>query len=133
MSTSASVSCCCCIEVLGKHTDYAGGRTLVAAAEKGFCGVALARDDAEVRVIDTSGRLEALFSLCLPPQLRPRHWSNYPMNSWIIGCALSTGSPAGKTSPDFSPFPPLLPGRDVKCQELTPLSSCTARVGGFCG
>ena len=24
------------IEVLGKHTDYAGGRTLVAATEKGF-------------------------------------------------------------------------------------------------
>jgi galactokinase len=25
------------IEVLGKHTDYAGGRSLLAATEKGFC------------------------------------------------------------------------------------------------
>ena len=30
------------IEVFGKHTDYAGGRSVVAAAERGFCGVAVA-------------------------------------------------------------------------------------------
>ncbi len=31
------------IEVLGKHTDYAGGRSLLCAAEQGFCLVAAAR------------------------------------------------------------------------------------------
>ncbi|HEX6943313.1 MAG TPA: galactokinase family protein, partial [Gemmatimonadaceae bacterium] len=25
------------IEILGKHTDYAGGRSLVCALERGFC------------------------------------------------------------------------------------------------
>ena len=32
------------IEVLGKHTDYAGGSSLVVAAEQGFCLVAAPRD-----------------------------------------------------------------------------------------
>ena len=37
------------IEVLGKHTDYAGGSSLVAAPERGVCLVAADRDDAAVR------------------------------------------------------------------------------------
>ena len=36
------------IEVLGKHTDYAGGRTMVAAVERGFCIAALPRDDRQI-------------------------------------------------------------------------------------
>ena len=32
------------IEVLGKHTDYAGGRSLLCAAEQGFCLVAAAQE-----------------------------------------------------------------------------------------
>jgi galactokinase len=37
------------IEVLGKHTDYAGGRSLIAAAEQGVCLVAVPREDATIR------------------------------------------------------------------------------------
>jgi galactokinase len=40
------------IEVFGKHTDYAGGRSLVAAVPRGFAVVASPREDAAVRVID---------------------------------------------------------------------------------
>lgn len=40
------------IEVFGKHTDYAGGRSLVAAVPRGFAVVASPRDDGAVRVID---------------------------------------------------------------------------------
>ena len=40
------------LEVFGKHTDYAGGRTLVAAVPRGFAVVASARADHEVRVRD---------------------------------------------------------------------------------
>ena len=39
------------IEVLGKHTDYAGGRSLLCAMERGFALVARPRDDACVNVI----------------------------------------------------------------------------------
>ena len=40
------------IEFLGKHTDYAGGRCLICALERGFCVVAAARDDDKVRITD---------------------------------------------------------------------------------
>ena len=66
------------IEVLGKHTDYPGGRSLLCAAEQGFCLVAAARSDRRVSVVnaDTGERAE----LELSPELQPvlGHWSNYP-------------------------------------------------------
>ncbi len=40
------------IEVLGKHTDYAGGRSLLCAVERGVCLVARRRTDRLVRVVD---------------------------------------------------------------------------------
>ena len=40
------------IEVFGKHTDYAGGRSLVAAVPRGFAVVAAPREDGLVRVVD---------------------------------------------------------------------------------
>jgi galactokinase len=40
------------LEVFGKHTDYAGGRTLVAAVPRGFAFVASSRGDDIVRVAD---------------------------------------------------------------------------------
>lgn len=67
------------IEVLGKHTDYAGGRTMVAAAERGFCLVVAPRRDGQIHVRDAARRQTAVFDL--DPELSPRvrHWSNYPM------------------------------------------------------
>ncbi len=66
------------IEVLGKHTDYAGGRSLLCAAEQGFCLVASPRPDRRVTIrnIDTGERAD----LGLDPNLDPEvgHWSNYP-------------------------------------------------------
>jgi len=40
------------LEVFGKHTDYAGGRTLVCAVPRGFAVVASPRADGLVRVAD---------------------------------------------------------------------------------
>lgn len=67
------------IEVLGKHTDYAGGRTMVSAVERGFCVAALPRDDHQVVVIDAASGDTILFTAgpSLTPQ--PGSWSNYPM------------------------------------------------------
>jgi galactokinase len=67
------------IEVLGKHTDYAGGRTMVAAAERGFCIAALPRDDREIVVIDAATGETIIF--LADPDLQPQTggWSNYPM------------------------------------------------------
>jgi galactokinase len=42
------------IEFLGKHTDYAGGRSLVCATERGFAVVARPRKDDRIRVLPES-------------------------------------------------------------------------------
>ena len=66
------------IEVLGKHTDYAGGRSLVCAVERGFVVAAVPRTDALVRVIDVAGRRVEM--LALDPQLPDpaAAWARYP-------------------------------------------------------
>lgn len=51
------------IEVLGKHTDYAGGRSLLCAVEKGFCILARPRADAVVRIADAVLDVETRFAL----------------------------------------------------------------------
>lgn len=66
------------IEFLGKHTDYAGGPSLVCAIERGFAVAAVPRSDRCIRIVDAhSGEsVEANLRAELVP---PRdHWSNYP-------------------------------------------------------
>ncbi len=67
------------IEVLGKHTDYAGGSSLVVAAERGFCLIAAATPHPELTVTDAQRSETIRFPLAadLAPTLG--HWSNYPM------------------------------------------------------
>ena len=66
------------IEVLGKHTDYCGGSSLVAAAEQGFVIASASRDDRLVRVTDVcrGETIEFPLDADLVPTIG--HWSNYP-------------------------------------------------------
>jgi len=66
------------IEVLGKHTDYAGGRSLLCAVDRGFRIVAAPRDDRQITLVDPEQGLEAALELdaSLPPS--PGHWTAYP-------------------------------------------------------
>jgi galactokinase len=66
------------VEFLGKHTDYAGGPSLLCAAERGFAIVSAPRADACVRIQDAHSR--ARIDAVLRPDLvvRHEHWSNYP-------------------------------------------------------
>ena len=55
------------IEIFGKHTEYAGGRSLVRALERGLCVVAAARDDALLRVTDAAtGATTRMSPSCWP-------------------------------------------------------------------
>ncbi len=67
------------IEVLGKHTDYCGGSSLLAAAEQGFVIACSPRDDRTVRITDV-GRGETI-EFSLDGEIVPTvgEWSNYPM------------------------------------------------------
>lgn len=51
------------IEVLGKHTDYAGGRSLLAAVERGIRVTAIAREDAVVTITDRRAGDRITFSI----------------------------------------------------------------------
>lgn len=70
------------IEVSGKHTDYAGGRSLLVAATRGFAVVTTHRDDANCRMFTTVGAKHSRESatMAIGKELQPQHghWSAYP-------------------------------------------------------
>lgn len=65
------------IEVLGKHTDYAGGRSLLCAVERGFCVTAIPRHDDVMRVVDVGNQVDATFRVSEDQQAETR-WRTYP-------------------------------------------------------
>ncbi len=67
------------IEFLGKHTDYAGGRSLLCAVEQGFCVAARPAAEPVVTVISAASGERATFPLSAELTTRPGHWTNYPM------------------------------------------------------
>jgi len=67
------------IEVLGKHTDYAGGRSLLCAVERGFCIVARPRADAVVRIADAAVDVETWLPLSESADAGGENsWTAYP-------------------------------------------------------
>ncbi len=63
------------LEVFGKHTDYAGGRVLVAAVPRGFAVAAAPRPDQRVVVVDVRDGRRAEID---PLDERPRPgWASY--------------------------------------------------------
>src|SRR5438067_4980451 len=67
------------IEFLGKHTDYAGGPSLVCAVERGFAVATLPRVDRRLHIYDACGGVTAEAELTPELVVRQDHWSNYPL------------------------------------------------------
>jgi len=66
------------LEVLGKHTDYAGGRSLLCAMERGCVMVAARRDDSRIRIVDAvDGSLVEVTPATGSSDVAPA-WSVYP-------------------------------------------------------
>ena len=51
------------LEVLGKHTDYAGGRSLLCAVEQGISFAIRPRSDSQVRVVDATSKETVDFTI----------------------------------------------------------------------
>jgi galactokinase len=66
------------IEVLGKHTDYAGGRSLLCAVERGFCVVARPRSDETVRIADAVLDVETRLPFSQEAGAPEGTWTAYP-------------------------------------------------------
>ncbi len=64
------------IEVLGKHTDYAGGRSLLAASSQGLLFCFRPRSDSLLRVTDVTRGLEAELWIAAD-MASPTGWPNY--------------------------------------------------------
>lgn len=64
------------IEVLGKHTDYAGGRSLLCAAERGFAVVAGPRADGRLAITDA--RSSVTVTIESTGAVSGPHWTTYP-------------------------------------------------------
>lgn len=86
------------IELLGKHVDYGGGRSLLVAVERGFHVIARPRADATVHVVDarTGSRLDAALDAALPHA--PGAWHDYPRT---VLRRLARDFPAARTGADI--------------------------------
>jgi galactokinase len=69
------------IEVLGKHTDYCGGRSMLSVVERGFHVVIVPRTDRVVRITDVGPGQTIEFAVDPELQPEPGHWSNYPVTA----------------------------------------------------
>src|SRR2546422_2780194 len=98
------------IEFLGKHTDYAGGRSLICALERGFCVTASPRDDSNVRITDARRQEHAEFGLMPDLVPRPGHWSNYPMT---VASRLAQNFPVRRIPPAGDSSVASLRGADI--------------------
>ncbi|HSV93649.1 MAG TPA: galactokinase family protein, partial [Desulfobacterales bacterium] len=68
------------IEVLGRHTDYAGGHSLVCAIDRGFLFAATRNDRGTVRMAGTLSEFEPIeFPAAASIAPSPGSWANYPM------------------------------------------------------
>jgi galactokinase len=68
------------VEMLGKHTDYAGGRSLLAAVDRGHTVTARAREDRLLRVTSSIARETIEIDLDAPEAAERQgagHWSGY--------------------------------------------------------
>ena len=65
------------VEFLGKHTDYAGGRSLLMAVGRGFRMTAVPRTDKLLRVRTPAGGDVQQFTFGQTPPHEPGHWVNY--------------------------------------------------------
>ena len=70
------------IEVLGKHTDYAGGHSLLAALDRGYLVLAAGNELGRVRIVEDSVEFEPVdFPVSAGLEPRRGHWSNYPVTA----------------------------------------------------
>jgi galactokinase len=94
------------IEVFGKHTDYAGGRSLLCTVERGFCLVARPRPDAHIRIVDAGSGEAAACDLDPDLVVTTGHWSGYPMT---VARRLARNFPLARSGADIgfvSDLPP---------------------------
>jgi galactokinase len=117
------------LEVLGKHTDYAGGRALVAAAPRGFAVAAAPRDDGTIRVADAR-RNETLILEPSRPVARLAGWRHYVDTAARRLAKNFPGQPFGADIVIASDLPPAA-GMSSSSALVIGMAEALGRVGGI--
>ena len=64
---------------MGKHTDYGGGRSIVTTVERGFCILAVPREDNVVTIVAAGDRQRVEVQISPEIVLPESGWTNYPI------------------------------------------------------
>jgi galactokinase len=110
------------IEFLGKHTDYAGGKSLVAAIEQGICFAARPRADRTVVIRDVARDLTSAFDF--DGEITPLSgtWASYGM---VVARRIARNFPAVRSGADIFFASDLSPAAGM--------STSSALITGFFG
>ena len=108
------------IEVLGKHTDYAGGRSLLCATDVGVMFAASARNDAVLVIRDLRSNQQTSFEISSELETATGDWTNYPRTA-ARRLARNFGSVKGADISFLSDLPP-----------AAGMSSSSALIVAFC-
>jgi galactokinase len=87
------------IEFLGKHTDYAGGRSLLCTVERGICAIVHPRNDNNIRILDVRRKQQTEFPFAKSIQQEKTGWVNYPMT---VAQRLANNFPQAKHGIDMT-------------------------------
>lgn len=123
------------IEVLGKHTDYAGGRTLVAAVDRGVT-ITCTPPEEPPRHAGIIARSTALpgdlrISAGTDPQLPPGHWGRYVQT--VVDRLTDNFGPLAPCGITISSDLPLASGMSSSSALVSSLVLALADANGFTG
>lgn len=117
------------IEVLGKHTDYAGGRSLLCAVDRGFCTRWAARDDGRVVVVDVAGGASVATTFSEVADASGASWGRY-LETVVRRLARNFPGMAGGISIAFASDLPAAAGLSSSSALLVSLTlACVERYG----
>jgi galactokinase len=114
------------IEVLGKHTDYAGGRSLLCTVERGFSVGARPRADALVHLIDVARGVSGQVALSPDLDVSGSDWTVFPA---AVARRLSRDFPGGLRGADVA-FASDLPAAAGMSSSSALLTSIVAVLSG---
>jgi galactokinase len=117
------------IEIFGKHTDYAGGRSLLCAVPRGFAVAARPRDDGLVRAIDA--RLGG--TATIDPTADPSRASGWAKYVGVVASRLARDFPGAPIGVDiaFASDLPRAAGLSSSSALVVALAQAIVRRGGL--
>jgi galactokinase len=115
------------LEVFGKHTDYAGGRTLVCAVPRGFAVLARPRVDGAVRVVDARRGQDVV----LAPAISAPAYTGWRHYVEVVAGRLARNFPGAALGADIviASDLPSASGMSSSSALLVAIASVLARVG----